>query len=473
MKRISIIKACVATMLGCFLACQFALPVDAAKPAKKPAKAAKGAKKKAPQKAIADVPYPPKLKGGKEIATLSGPALLKPTETLHEDVTIAKTAPTVDVMYFPGQDYPGHPWSVWGDGMAKDGKYYTAIGDHLAPVGNALVYEYDSATKKIRTLFEVKKTIKTEEGHYRPGKIHSRMDIGADGRIYFATHRGSGRTTNDANHFKGDWLIGLDPKTAKAEIIEHAPIPKHCIPTSLLDPERMIFYGSTAPGSDAEEQDMVFFAYDLKNRKMLYSGTEGPSRAMMLAKSTGCLYYVPGVDGKNEGKLVKFDPAKGGSPVPMDVKLGLRAASDETPEGKIYVVSQASKGEDSILYEFDTKTEKVTELGPASVGKQTYITTLDVDPTGKYIYYMPGAHGGSELDGTPIVQYDIAKRKKKVIAFLHPMTEEKLGVTLKGTFGAALDPQGDKLYVTWNASRGSRVWDSAALSVIYIPESER
>ena len=39
---------------------------------------------------------------------------------------------------------------------------------------------------------------------------------------------------------------------------------------------------------------MWFFAYDLKNKKLLYSGPDGPSRYMMFAKSTGKLYYVPG-----------------------------------------------------------------------------------------------------------------------------------------------------------------------------------
>jgi hypothetical protein len=429
--------------------------------------------KKAPQKAIAEMEYPPRLPDGMEIATFNSPELLKAPDTIHADVAIAKTAPTVDVFYLPGQDYPGNPWSVWGDGVAKDGKYYTAIGDHLAPVGNAYVFEYDSATKKVRKLFEVKDVLKTPEGDYRPGKIHSRMDFGADGRLYFATHRGSGTTTIDKYGFKGDWILGCDPATAKTEIFVHGPIPKHCIPNSLVDGKRMIFYGGTAPGGDADIKEIVFFAYDLKNKKLLYSGPVGPSRAMMLASSTGCVYFTPGEDGKSEGVLMKYDPAKGGSPVELPIKMGLRAASDETADGKIYAVSQAPKGEDAMLYEFDTKAEKLKVLGPASVGTQNYITTLDIDPSGRYLYYMPGAHGGSEADGTPIVQYDVKENKKKIIAFLHPLTEDKLGVTLKGTFGAALDPAGDKMFVTWNASRGTRVWDSAAVSVIHIPESER
>jgi hypothetical protein len=462
MRQLRLFEMIVLPLVGLMLWNTGSSPAIAAEPAKK-----------AEKKTSGEVEYPPRFPSGKEMVTFNGPELLKAPDTIHADVAIAKTAPKVDVFYLPGQDYPGNPWSVWGDGIAKDGKYYTAIGDHLAPVGNAYVFEYDSATKKVRKLFEVKDVLKTPEGDYRPGKIHSRIDFGSDGRLYFATHRGSGHTTIDKFGFKGDWILACDPATAETEIIVHGPVPKHCIPNSMVDGQRMIFYGGTAPGGDAEVKEIVFFAYDLKNKKLLYSSPVGPSRAMMLASSTGCVYFTPGEDGKSEGTLMKYDPAKGGSPVELPIKMGLRGASDETAGGKIYAVSQAPAGKDSTLYEFDTKTEKLKVLGPASVGTQNYITTLDIDPTGRYLYYMPGAHGGSEVDGTPIVQYDVKENKKKIIAFLHPLTEEELGVTLKGTFGAALDPAGDKLFVTWNANRGSRAWDSAVVTVIEIPESER
>jgi hypothetical protein len=60
-----------------------------------------------------------------------------------------------------------------------------------------------------------------------------------------------------------------------------------------------------------------------------------------------------------------------------------------------------------------------------------------------------------------------------VIAFLHPFYKERYGATLVGTFSSAVDPKGDKLYVTWNVNRGSKAWDCCALTVIHIPESER
>src|SRR5207249_2206778 len=118
------------------------------------------------------------------------------------------------------------------------------------------------------------------------------------------------------------------------------------------------------------------------------------------AKSTGRLYYTQGKDG---GGLMRFDPDKG-VPVKISGSIGIRAATQETPQGFIYTVSQGGRGSDAILYALNSRTEEVLNLGPAAVGAQSYIASLDADPTGRYLYYMPGAHGASDGDGTPIVQ---------------------------------------------------------------------
>ncbi|MBM4038440.1 MAG: hypothetical protein FJ290_07990 [Planctomycetes bacterium] len=112
-------------------------------------------------------------------------------------------------------------------------------------------------------------------------------------------------------------------------------------------------------------------------------------------------------------------------------------------------------------------------IGPAAVASQHYITTLDADPTGRYLYYVPGAHGGSEVDGSPIVQFDVTTRRKKIVAFVHPFLKERYGYTPIGTFGSAVDPKGDKLYVSWHGRRRAAGWDTCALTVIHIPEAER
>jgi hypothetical protein len=434
------------------------------------------AKKRPPAVALA---FPPLLPDGKESLSVTTDAFLKPTETLRPGVAVAKSAPTVDFLFYPGQTYEGKPWSNWGDSLAFGGKYYASIGDHLAVggkgdaahTGTGRVFEYDPAKKSFRQLVDLAKLLDLPKGHYAPGKIHSRLDMGGDGWLYCSTHRGSTTVTADKNHYEGDWVIRCNPKSGASEVVVRGPVPKHCIPTSVLDPDRLIFYGGTAPGTDAIDKGIQFFAYDVKTKKRLYSGPDGPARYMIFARSTGRVYFTPGKE-DSVGSLVRFDPATGGAPVKIDAELGLRAATQETPQGIVYTVSKGGKGE-AVLFAFDTKTEKVEELGPAAAGSATYITSLDADASGRYLYYIPGAHGGSERDGSAVVQFDTKTKRRKVIAFLHPYFQDKTGATLVGTFSSAVDPKGDKLYVTWNASRGGKVWDCCALTVIHIPESER
>jgi hypothetical protein len=414
--------------------------------------------------------FPPALPGGNAVVTDRADAFLQPTSSLQSDVAIAKTAPTIDFMFFPGQDYPGNPWSVWGDSLAVNGKYYAAIGDHLAPGGNAFLYEYDPESKALRRLVDVRHLLSLPEGHYTPGKIHSRLDMGEDGWLYFSTHRGSTRVTTDQYHYKGDWIIRHHPGSGKTEIVAQGPVPKHCIPCSVLDPRRLIFYGGTAPGDSTDEEGIQFFAYDVRAKKVVYSGPNGPSRYMIFAKSTGRVYWTAGKD--DTGRLLRFDPSQPKAPVQLEGSIGLRATTEETPQGLVYTVSSGQRGT-AIIYAFNTATEQVETLGTAAAGSENYITSIDADPTGRFLYYIPGAHGGSERDGSPVVQFDTKTRRKKVIAFLHPFYEKNYGCTLKGTFSSAIDPKGDKLYVTWNNSRGSRAWDSCALTIIHIPESER
>ncbi|MEX1097928.1 MAG: hypothetical protein WED34_17935 [Planctomycetales bacterium] len=427
----------------------------------------------------AEVTYPPRLPGRQEVVSDTSPEFLRAPATIQEGVAVAKTPPTVDFLYYPGQTYPGNPWSNWGDGLAVNGKFYSSIGDHLAiggqgtgehGTGNAFVVEYDPGTKSIRQVANVAQTLNLPEGHYTPGKIHGRLDLGSDGWLYFTTHRGSERATVDRYHYEGDWILRCDPRTGKSNVVAHAPVPKHCIPCTVLDPERMILYGGTAAGTDAERQGIQFFAYDVKNRKLLDSGPDGPSRYLLLARSTGRVYYVPGRD---EGPLMRYDPAVGGPPVKIDATLGLRSATQETPDGFVYSVSLGQRAADADLWSFNVKTEEARKIGTVAVGTQAYVASIDADPKGRFLYYVPGAHGGSERDGSPVVQFDIQTGRKKVLAFLHPLYQEKYGCALKGTYGTAVSEAGDKLYITWNASRGSRAWDCCALTVIHIPHSER
>jgi len=433
------------------------------------------AQQKTPKKKVVvpkeEFAYPPKLKGDKEIVTDKSEAFLKPGDTLLPEVQIAKTPPTIEFAFIPGQDYKGNPWSAWGDSTFANGKYYTAYGDHKAPGGNAFIYEFDPIKKSFRQLCDIRKLLDLKEGMYTPGKVHTTLSVASDGWIYFATHRGSTGITSTAQGYNGDWIIRCHPETAKSEIVAEGVVPKHCIPTGFLDPKRLIFYAGTAPPTADKTAKIHFFAYDVKNKKLLCDVEDGPARAMIFSLATGKVWYNEG----SSEKLMRYDPATGGNPVEVPGMIGVRAASQETADGMVYTVSNGQGGGDANLYSFNTKTEAIEMISSMQVGVSKYITSLDVDPTGRYLYYVPGAHGGAEKDNSPVVQFDLKTKTRKVIAFLHPYYQETYGATPSGTYSVALSEKGDTLYVSWNTNRSTtvKVWECMAMTAIHIPESER
>jgi hypothetical protein len=414
------------------------------------------------------------------VVTDTSAEFLRGPTNLAPGVAVARTVPTVDFMFFPEQNYPGNPWSVWGDSVvATNGKYYASIGDHFSAnsrggkAGNAFVFEYDPQTKRLETVVDLAKTLNQPSGTYTAGKIHSRLDIGDDGCVYFATHRGSEGATIDKYNYKGDWILRFNPATRTTEVISQGPVEKHCIPASVLDPKRLIFYGGTASGSDAPEKRICFFAYDITAQKLLYSGPNGCQRYFMFSRSTGCVYYEKTDDtGKATGELMRYDPAKGGAPESIGQCPGIRSATQETPQGLIFAVSNSRTG-GALLWSFDPKTLAINELGPAGVATQQYITSIDADPAGRYLYYIPGAHGGSERDGSPVVQFDVKAAKRKIIAFLNPFYRNTYGFTTMGSFSSAIDPRGETLFIAWHGSRSGQKLNTCALTVVHIPESER
>jgi hypothetical protein len=422
------------------------------------------------------VSWPPKLPDGKQSLTIESRDFLKPVAKLVDGVKIAQTPPTVDFFYYDCQTYPGNPWSVWGDGCATEGKFYSAVGDHKSPMGNAFVYEYDASTKKLRKIVDVREVLKRPDGWYTPGKIHSHIDMGSDGWLYFTTHRGSTRVAeNPENHFEGDWILKANPATGETKIIAAAPLKMQCLPAGRLDPDRLVWYAGSADGLN--KKDPQFLAYDVKNGKPLYQDDHGPYRDLIVARSTGKMYFhgeKASSDEEGSGaSLYRFDPEKPAKPVKIDAQVGLRAASEETPQGLVYTIDRDH------LWSFDIKTEKAESLGPAIVATQNYTTSIDADPTGRYLYYIPGAHGGAERDGTPVIQYDTKTKTRKVLCFLHPVLWKECGYVPIGTFGSSVSPDGSKLYVTWNGAHemadvsGKVPFRSVAMTVIHIPESER
>jgi len=283
------------------------------------------AKQKTP-KVRYPLPYPPTLTDGKTEATEKSPRFLKAGPNLRQGVAIAKEPPLVEFAFYPKQDYPGNPWSHRSDGIVVGDIYYSSSNDHLAPRGTALLWEYNATSRQFRLLCDTTKILESVKAfpanmNYRPGEMQSRIDMGSDGWLYYATDRGSPKVTDDAHGYKGEWILRTDPKTLKTEIVYTHPIEKHTIPASVLDPRRMILYCGTATGKDAPNQKIQFFALDVKNRKILKVADDGPTRTLIFSKSTGRIFW--------QGKM--YDPETN-KISPANVPH-VRSATQETPQG--------------------------------------------------------------------------------------------------------------------------------------------
>src|SRR5947208_476861 len=155
--------------------------------------------------------------------TIESADFLKPPPGLQANTfTVAKTPPTVEVCFFAGLKDKGKGtlWSSWGDGcVAKNGKYYTSVGDHLGLDANSYVYEYDPATKLLHRVVDVLRAIGHMLGLYGHGKIHSGIHQAADGKLYFSTYWGKPKEVDAAftKGYPGSLLLRFDPKPGKTE----------------------------------------------------------------------------------------------------------------------------------------------------------------------------------------------------------------------------------------------------------------
>lgn len=435
-------------------------------------------------------------------AALSGAPLLKaPAEVALGDLTVAGTPPAVDLLVF--SDLPAAPkalWSSWGDGcIAADGKYYTAIGNHLdydAGLGQSRVYAYDPSAKSLKMVVNVRDVV--PDTRYAAGKIHARLDQAKDGWIYFATYYGKtpekGSEQTRAS-FLGSALLRYDPAGGKTEMLG-TPVPRQGIPTSITDTQRMLMYGYAAYTGD-------FFVYDLARRELRHRGRgeeQAGTRNIMLDRR-GRAYF-----GAADGTLSRYDPETNrvtptkarlpGSDQPAQADAGagkrdaaakaqagpkqggqggwaLRASTAASADAIIYGTTHAGT-----IFAFDTDKETVTALGENWPGGQ-YTAVMALSPDDRFVYYAPGAHGSGSRIGAPVVQYDVQKKQKKVIAFLGPAAREKLRYTIGGTYNLKLSADGARLFVTFNGAphapgaRKVETFGQPCVAVIDIPREER
>jgi sugar lactone lactonase YvrE len=435
-------------------------------------------------------PWPPVLKAAK-VGTVTlrsdlflevpaGVAAARKEAGAVEFIVAAKP-PTVEFAYHRdlGSDAVSRRlWSSWGDiAVAGDGKVYCAIGDHGDDAGGnarCFLYVWDPAKQTLEQIVDMNQVVPPKKGQPAWSKVHARIDEGIDGKIYFSC------TLNDGNRaskppfqwneqLPGGQLYQYDPKTGKTVVFANLP-PQRCTATSSLDRQRNIWWCNLEAGGQA------LWGLDLQTKKPVFQGPEGSmhfNRNFALTKD-GDIYF------NGEGGIWKYDSAAGkvaatkssftGSP-------GMRSSSPETKAGQIFGTTQTT----GQLFRYTPAKDGLTMLGPVWL-KNDYVTVCVLSPDERFLYYLPGAHGKAVQSGTPVVQYEIATGKRKVIAFLAKAFEQEHDYVPAGTYGVKLSADGGTLYVNFNGHAADRLrpktmkpigFGLCGFAAIRIPDSER
>lgn len=478
----------------------------------------------------ADQSWPPALPGAVNgTVTVSSPDFLKIPDAVTNAMAqpgaakfvMAKTAPTVDLAFhadLPNRALNGTGWSAWGDiCVASDGKVYSGVGDHgddIGGNGHTYIYCWDPKAKVLKQIADANKIAGVQAGDPSFSKVHAGIVEAKDRKIYFTcTFNDGGRcfAVKWTDRIPGAFIYQYDPQTGKTKIV--GKLPKSATATTLLDSERNILYccmeGRMTPediklkkeypsgatlgafylggkvGWVDRPNGTIVAARDIGKPCWLY---ESPWDAVVADRNIaldkdGAVYF----NGKGD-QLWKYDPesrkiATTGVGFPKLQDEGkesqptMRSSTVESKDGWIYGTTMAP----GRLFKFRPSDKKLELLGPDFLASE-YTTVTVLSPDERFVYYLPGAHGGAFKIGTPVVQYEIATGTRKVLAFLQPVIEKTCAYVPSGTYGVKLSADGSTLYVNFNGHARNDVrpkemaeigFGLTAFAAIHIPASER
>jgi len=144
----------------------------------------------------------------------------------------------------------------------RNGRLYIGTSKHAA--GSFLV-EFDPKTKQMRVVVDTHKEIGTSaKGFAAQAKIHTRNNVGASGKIYFATKQGYPGKDEKRTDYPGGYPMVYDPETGKTRVYP-IPVPHQGIISITPDESRGIAYISTC--ADSRPDSTHFMILDLNTGK--------------------------------------------------------------------------------------------------------------------------------------------------------------------------------------------------------------
>jgi len=358
---------------------------------------------------------------------------------------------SVELAKYPRPDYEGGPWTAWGQGIVlDDGRFVSGIGDHLGLDGNSYVYVYDPAVGQLVQVADVGASIGQSPGEWGEGKLHSQMVQVRCGEVLFATYWG--RRTEGGAAYAGGHILALDTSTYTVES-RGIPVPGFGIP-SLASFDGLLYGEGTDPSQPRGTNRGVFFVYDPVAQETIYSqinplhdrfrsvliGDDG--KAFIATSDEGLLEYTPG------GSLEQSSTV-----LPSG---WLRAVSPATSDGTVYGVTK-----EPTTFFARSSDGTVTQLGPA----RGYTTSLALSPAGD-VLYIPDAHGGAWEHDASLYAFNPSTGTDEIVVSLNAVVEQRLGLTLGGTYSVTTNNDGSTIYVVFNAGSRDDPWGEMVLAII-------
>jgi len=404
--------------------------------------------------------------------TLRGPELLEGPDL--PGATLAKTPPAIDVYLLdslPKQE--NAVWASLADGcIASNGRFYAGVAnsrEFASGQGDGFILEYNPAAVCLGRVGRLREAV--GDKHIAAGKLHSRIDQGRDGWLYFTTYWGENPTDADWDAgFLGSAVMRFSPASGKLELVG---VPAHGqgLPAARLDPKRMILYALAVPSND-------FIAYDVRARRVLYRGCGAIQKGSrnILLDAEGNAYFST-----RRGYLARYDPQTNSVTVTSamlpsrgDGSPGsLRASTEPGPDGVVYGATWSG-----ILFAFDPASMSLRALGP-NIGEGRYAPALALSGDGRFLYYAFSPRRDLGRYGAPVVQYDLATGERTVLAFLNPVMRKRLNYFPAGTFNLRIGDDDATLYMTFNGARPAaagqeqKAMGLPAIIVLHIPAELR
>ena len=341
-------------------------------------------------------------------------------------------------------------WSQWGQAaVLPDGRHFSAVGDHVGAGGNSFFYVYDPGLRTLSRFMDVLSLADHDPAAGGYGKVHAQMRVDQCGTLWATTYWGSRRQVEYGDGYEGDLLLEFDPN--REVVVNHGPVAgRRGIPSLMISSDGRTLVGE----ANSPEREGLLVVFDTVNRTIVDEIEDERHMGFrsLATMADGSILYSVG-----NGALAEYAPGEGTTEQTIEGMPGesLRAVTPPGPDGTIYAMSNREPGFFSIAA--DGTIEAIGD-------PQGYTTSLALSPDGRFVYWLPGAHGSSYSSGATVLSYDTQTGQTAEVVSVASVVEEALGLRVGGTYSIVYAD--DRLYLGLNASELSD--DSGFGNVVFL-----